>query len=117
DVFPSRRAGNGEELRQRVRIHRTGEEKSLPELAPELFERAGLLGKLDSFRDDLEREARAERDDRRGQRAVFLRPDERSVHLENVDGETAEIAERRVARSEVVHRQPDPKRLALVQLQ
>src|SRR5829696_8839971 len=63
------------------RAHRLREQVALPELTAEFFERGRLFGQLDSFSDNLEREARAERDDRGGQRLVVLGANERTVHL------------------------------------
>src|SRR6266550_966590 len=84
----------GEELEQGAGVHRAGEEEPLSDLAAEVVQRVLLLWKLDALGDDVELEARAERDDRRGQRHVFARADEGTIHLQDVDREPAQIAER-----------------------
>ena len=56
-----------EVLDQRLVVHRLGEQEALAELAAEVAKRRDLLGQLDSLGDDVEVEAVAERDDRRGQ--------------------------------------------------
>ena len=53
---------------------------------------------------DLEPQAVTDRDDRRGERRLSVAGEERAVHLEDVDGKPAQVAERGVPRSEVVHR-------------
>src|SRR5690606_25122303 len=89
---------------------RPPEEVPLPHLAPELLEAARLLLQLDSLRDRLQLQRAAERDDRAHQRwldaLVSHVVDERLVDLEDVDREALQVAERRVARPEVVDRQP-----------
>src|SRR6476619_3243959 len=96
--------------------HRPREQESLTELAPQLAERADLLGLLDALCDDLEVEPLADRDDRRGQAGVGVASaEEGAVHLEDVHWESAEIAERGVAGPEVVHRDPHSQVLELVQ--
>ena len=61
----------------------------------------------------------AQRDDRgrRGRRRLGRRAvaQERAVHLEDVDREPAEVAQRRVAGAEVVEREPHAERLELAQ--
>ena len=82
-----------EELQELRRPHRASEEETLPELTAEIVQRPLLLGKLDPLGNHLELEAGAERDDRRRQRDVLAGADERAVHLEDVDGEPAQVAQ------------------------
>ena len=73
--------------------------------------------KLDALGDDLELQRLAQ-GDHGGREARCLRrcavAQEGAVHLEDVDREAAEVAQRRVAGAEVVHREPDAESLELV---
>src|SRR5690349_1352295 len=62
----------GEELVERVLAHRLGEEEALTQLAAEIAQGRHLVETLDALGDDVEPEALAERDDRRGQAGVRL---------------------------------------------
>src|SRR5262245_17747168 len=96
---------------ERRRLHRPREQVALAELAAEGSQRAQLVGPLDSLGDDLETQRLAELDDHAnedrplavGAEAVH----EGAIDLEHVDGEAVQVAQRRVARPEVVDRQPD----------
>ena len=92
--------------------NRPGVQVALAAGAAEPAQDGDLLGSLDALGDDLEVEGAAELDDRPGQHgpvAALADPvDERLVDLEDVDREPLEVAERRVARPEVVDRQADP---------
>ena len=59
----------GDERHRRLRVHRPREQEPLPEVAPELSQSVGLLGNLDALGDDLERQRRAQSDDRGGEAA------------------------------------------------
>src|SRR5262249_55634695 len=98
--------------------HRLREEEALTELAAEVAQRRHLVEPLDAFGDHVELEAPPERDDGRSEALVGLvvGDQERAVHLEDVDRQAAEVAERRVARAEVVHRESDAERLEVVEL-
>src|SRR5581483_10819840 len=91
---------------ERAMRHRLREEEALAELATEILQRLDLALVLDALGDDLEAEALADGDDRGGEAgsALSVGPEERAVHLEDVDRQPAEIAERGVAGAEVVHR-------------
>src|SRR5689334_20847776 len=87
-----------EVLGERVEAHRLGEQEALSKLAPELSQRVDLRRQFDSLRNDVELEVVAEPDDRRREAGVLmLGRKKRAVHLQDVDRETAEIAQRRIA--------------------
>ena len=90
-----------------VRVHRAREVEALAQVAAEVAQRRPLLGELDALGHDVEVQRLAQRDDRAwpGPTASGVAPaaQERAVHLEDVDGEAAEVAQRRVAGAEVVH--------------
>src|SRR5919204_37281 len=104
-----------EEAEQCLRPHWAGEQETLTELTAEVLQRPLLFRQLDALGDDLQRQACAQGDDRGLQRDVLARADERPVHLQDVDREPTEVAERRVARSEVVHREADAEPLQIEQ--
>src|SRR5215216_6485585 len=111
-------AAGRQELQRRVDVHRPGEVEPLAHLAAEIAERVPLLRELDPLGHDLEVERGAERHDGGRQTGrVGRRPlaQERAVHLEDVDGEAAQVAERRVAGAEVVEREPHAELLELPQ--
>src|SRR3954466_10211024 len=89
----------GEEGQGRLGVHRVREQEALAEVATQLPQRLPLLVVLDALGDHLERERRAQADDGGGQ-AVQLRRgallQEGAVHLEDVDREAAEVAQRGV---------------------
>src|SRR5689334_20983563 len=94
--------------------HRSGEVEALAKLDAEGAEPVRLIGGLDSLRDHLEPQGTAELDDRLAEHvgiadAVAGR-DERAVDLQLVDLEGVQIAQRRVARAEVVDREPQAQR-------
>src|SRR5690242_19911611 len=74
-----------EELAERVLAHRLGEEEALTELAAQIAQGRHLVETLDALGDDVEPEALAEGDDRRGEAGVRLvvGDEERAVHLED----------------------------------
>ena len=101
------------------RLHRVREVKALPELAAEIAQPAELLVEFDALGDDVQGERAAERDDGAGQvggLARGLRPQERAIHLDDVDRKAAEIAQRGVAGSEVVHRHAQAERAQFLEL-
>ena len=84
------------------------------------MQRLGLLGRLDPLDDHRQVERAGERDDRVQERRVGGLAaevvDERLRDLEDVDREVAQVAERRVARPEVVEREPHAQVAQGVQL-
>src|SRR2546421_10687343 len=87
-----------EVLMERLVVHRLGEQEALAELTAEVAQRRDLLWQLDPFCNHVEIEAVADRDDRAGEaRIALFGPEERAIHLEDVDREAAEVAQRRVA--------------------
>ena len=75
-----------------------------------------LRARLDALGDARELQRRRQLDDRPGQRAALVvagieAVDERLGHLQDVDREAAQVAQRRVARPEVVDGQPHAERL------
>src|SRR4051794_19834587 len=101
-----------------LRVHRAREQEALAQVATQRAQRVPLLLVLDALGDHLERKRRAEADDG-GRQAVLLRrgalAQEGAVHLEDVDREAAEVAERRIARAEVVQRERDAQLLQRLQ--
>src|SRR6185369_4800410 len=95
------------------------EEVALAELAAKRAQRSQLVDSLDPFRDDLQSECLGELDDRPDEHRAFAvcpeAVDERSIDLEDVDGEAIEIAQRRVASAEVVDGEPDAVRSQLAE--
>src|ERR1035441_4469176 len=95
------------------RLHRVREVEALAQLAAEIAQTGELLVEFDALGYDLERERAAERHDGAGEirrLAGGLGPQEGAVHLDDVDREAAEIAERGVAGAEVVHRDANTER-------
>src|SRR3954462_7071934 len=82
------------------------QEVPLAELAAELEEAIALLWPLDSLGDHVESEDAGEVDDRAKELLLLARApdaaDERLLDLHHVQGQPAQVAERRVPRPEVV---------------
>ena len=95
--------------RQQLRPHRPAEVVALHLVAPLLPQQLHVRLGLDAFRGDREPERVPERDDRgRDRRVVGIGGDlanEGAVDLQRVQREVLEVAERRVAGAEVVHRE------------
>src|ERR1019366_4935650 len=94
-------------VHEEPRLHRVREVEALAQLAAEIAQTGELLVEFDALGYDLERERAAERHDGAGEirrLAGGLGPQEGAIHLDDVDREAAEIAERGVAGAEVVHR-------------
>ena len=95
----------------------TVEEESLRGIAAGRLEVAELVGGLDALGGDRQLERVAELDHRVDDRHVLLvvgqAAYERPVNLDAVDGEPAQVLERRVAGAEVVDRDLDPELLDL----
>ena len=114
-------AGRADEVLERARRRSSAcaKRKPCPRSQPRRCSVVALLGELDALGDDLERAAsrRARRPPRRG-RVVSgdapARRNERSI-LRMSTGKPAEVAQRRVARAEVVHREPHAERLELLE--
>src|SRR3954454_23958699 len=102
--------------RDLLRGNSLAEQISLGDVAAQGRQLSDVLRVLDPLRDDLQpervRQADQRRDDARVARLVE-RGDERAVDLELVDGEPAEVAQRRVARAEVVDADLDAEALEL----
>src|SRR5712692_9610713 len=83
------------------------EQISLTELAMQRLEQRALLGGLDPFGDDVDRQAVAEGQDRADDLDVLRLArgaHERRVDLQRVDRKAMQVAERRVAGPEIVER-------------
>jgi len=104
-----------EVARDRAHVHRPREQEALTQLAAQIAERHHLPVELDALGHNLEAQRPAQRDHRGRQPVVGpgLGVEERAIHLQDVDREAAEVAERGVAGAEVVHRQPHTQRLHL----
>src|SRR6185295_6491117 len=102
----SGRSGRLQHRPGRVRLHRRGEEVSLPVIAAHLPQLRELGRSLDALRDHLQVEAVAETDDGahdlRLVRMAAVGAEEGAVDLQRVHGQAVEMAERRVAGAEVV---------------
>src|SRR3954470_5446223 len=104
----------GEHRREALLLERLRKMEALAGAHTHADERPCLLGVLDPLGDDVQVQALSELHDAadevhaRGGGPRVL--DERPVDLEHVDREALEVAERRVAGAEVVHRQPDAER-------
>jgi hypothetical protein len=79
-----------------------------------------LRVRLDSFRHGVVPEGLGNRDDRMHQRfgpfVLVERDHERLIDLDDVDGEGAQVGERRISGAEIVDGEPDAELLQLVEL-
>src|SRR3954447_19238321 len=115
-----RRVGAAEERGDLLRRDGPGEVEALPELAAEALQGHELVVVFDPFGDGRERQAFAEADDRAHELrlaggALAEAHDERAVDLQHVDRELVEVAERGVARPEVVEREQHARLLQLLE--
>jgi hypothetical protein len=99
---------------------RPGEVVALAERAVQLAQRLELVGVLETLGDDLQVQRLTELRDG-GDHGVALGAgrhavDERLVDLQRVDREAAQVAQRRVTRTEVVEREPDAEVLEQLDL-
>src|SRR3954468_21679744 len=110
-VLPTSRGPNHDPA-PKDRLRGPREVIPLPHLAADLAHRLELTGGLDALGHHIETERVGQLRDRAGEggaRAAVAGPgDERLVHLHHVEGEPAEVAERRVARAEVIEGEPHP---------
>src|SRR5690606_36527988 len=107
-------------LGDRVRMRGLAEEIALHLVAAAAQQEPLLRGGLDAFGDDRDAQRPAYGDDGLDDRLVLdvVRDleDERAVDLQRIDRETFELRERRVARAEIVDREPDAQLLDREQL-
>src|SRR5215813_9246458 len=112
--------GNGEERLEMLGRHRPREEETLALVAAEVLQLETLLVGLDAFRGHVHVEALGHGDHRAHDGAVaalVAEPlHEGAVDLERVHREPLEIAERRVAGTEVIDGEPHAQVLELAQL-
>ncbi len=91
----------------------------MTELAAHIGEHGQLLGLLDALGHRVEAEGPCQIDHRRRERHRTVAPsqggDEGPIDLDDVNGEAMQVAERRVAGSEVVNRDLDAKALQLLE--
>ena len=101
----------GEELFDFVSGQWSGEEVALAEAASHLLEELELIFGFDAFRDDIHAEDTGELDDGlddlEGLLAALDALDKGAVDLEDVEGESVEVAEGAVAGTKVVHVERD----------
>src|SRR6185503_7118259 len=107
-----------DEGQRRLGVHRVGEVEALAEVAAKRSQRLRLFGQLDALGNDLERQGGAQPHDgigeavRAGSGALVQ---ERAIHLEDVDGKPAEVAQGGVPRAEVIEREGHAERLEITQ--
>src|SRR4029079_16422694 len=114
-LTPRCRSVRAEQRRELVRGYGRAEVVTLHLVARAFAQERLLLGRLDAFGDDRQAQGLTHRDDRLGNRAIFRvardLADEGAVDLQRVDREALQMRERRVARAEIVDREPDTERL------
>ncbi len=111
--FPSSGAAAAQEPDQLRGVHRPREVEALSGVAPEPAERGRLLEVLDPLGHHLELERLAQAEHGRSKPRGHRRRaggQQRTIHLEDVEREHAQRAERGVAGPEVVHGQPHAER-------